>query len=59
MVDKNPEAGMPAAPVPAPRGEYEGQKLDPVPPADHADFVEARSLGLAAIRSRLAAQQKR
>lgn len=60
MTERTPESGTPPAAAPAlPRGEYGEQKLDPTPPPDHGDFVEARGLGLAAIRSRLASRRKK
>ena len=48
-----------AAESPVPPAGYGGQDLDPTPPPDHDDFVEARAPGLAAIRSRLAARRKK
>jgi hypothetical protein len=60
MTDRNSESGTPPAARPVlPRGEYGGQMLDSTPPPDHGDFVEARDLGLAAIRARLASRRKK
>jgi hypothetical protein len=56
--NSDPRAATPAAPQPS-RAAYGGQRLDPTPPGDHAGFLEARSLGLKAMREKLAGRRKR
>jgi hypothetical protein len=60
MPDVDPRSGADrAAESPVPPAAYGGKNLDPAPPPDHDEFVEARAAGLAAIRSRLAARRKK
>ena len=55
--DTRPGTAGPAATTT--RAVYGGKKLDPTPPADHDGFVQARALGLAAARAKLAARRKK
>jgi hypothetical protein len=59
MADGDSRSGVGRAAEPhEPATGHGGKKLDPTPPPDHQDFVEARAPGLAAIRSKLASRRK-
>jgi len=45
-------AGSETTPPTGVRGHSGGRKLDPTPPPDHEDYVEARANGLRATRER-------
>jgi hypothetical protein len=52
MESRTSVPGNEAAPPTAAVGYPGGKKLDPAPPPDHEDYVEARANGLRATRER-------
>jgi|1186.fasta_scaffold139113_2 hypothetical protein len=52
MESRTGASGNKSAPPAPSEGFFGGNKLDPTPPPDHDDYVEARANGLSATRER-------